>query len=380
MRRTLWLRHETKPFEERVALTPSAAKQLQMRGHEVIIESSPTRIFTDEEYARLGLPIVPTNSWKSAPSDAIILGLKELEDETTPLFHRHILFAHCYKGQNGARELLSRFAAGDGKLYDLEFLVDRAGRRIAAFGVWAGFVGAALGVDFWISKQQGVDPNSHAPLRPWTSSQDLILYLKERLATLETRPKTLIIGARGRCGRGARKLIESIGLEATAWNSKDTKGRGPIKEILDYDLLINCALMMSKTKPFLTKEMLQGPRRLQIISDVGCDPTGPCNPLPIYSDTTTMTGPARKLVAGDNELWITAIDHLPSLLPRESSEDFCSQLMPHLEMFLGGKIEDTPWERALALFYRHLGSQGLEPQMDFVTSSVPTEAAPAPIN
>ncbi|MBH47782.1 MAG: saccharopine dehydrogenase [Halobacteriovorax sp.] len=361
--RTLWLRHETKPFEERVALTPSAAKQLQMRGHDVRIERSSTRIFTDAEYEKLGLPLVDTNSWRSAPEDAIILGLKELEEESSPLIHRHIFFAHCYKGQTGADELLTRFALGDGKLYDLEFLVDRAGRRIAAFGVWAGFVGAALAIDFWIDRQLGLNPNDKAPLKPWTSSQDLVLYLKERLASLGRAPSTLIIGARGRCGRGAKKLLDALAINTVAWNSKETKGRGPIKEILDFDVFINCALMMSKTKPFLTPDLLKQPRKLQVISDVGCDPTGPCNPIPIYSDTTSMDHPAKQLSFTEQDLWITAIDHLPSLLPRESSDDFCSQLLPHLEVFLSGRIEDTPWERSLSLFYRHLGRIGVEPTL-----------------
>lgn len=353
-KRTLWLRHETKPFEERVALTPSAAKKLQTLGHDIVIERSNSRIFLDHEYEDLGLPMVASNSWKQAPADAIIIGLKELEEENFPLIHRHIYFSHCYKGQEGANELLARFRQGNGKLYDLEFLVDRAGKRIAAFGVWAGFVGAALGLKFWLMRQQGIELNSIAPLRPWTSSADLIKNLKEELAQVTINPKTLIIGARGRCGRGARKLFEALNLEVEAWNSKDTKGRGPIREILDFDLLVNCALMMSKTKPFLSRELLNHKRNLQIISDVGCDPTGPCNPLPIYDGITTMDAPARELKVSDQELWITAIDHLPSLLPRESSEDFCQQLMPHLETFLSGKIEDTPWERALTLFYKHL--------------------------
>src|SRR5690606_3376384 len=88
-----------------------------------------------------------------------------------------------------------------------------------------------------------------------------------------------------------------------------------------------------------------------------------CNPLPIYSEITSMEEPAQQLRFTNNDLWITAIDHLPSLLPRESSEDFCQQLLPHLEQFLSGKIEDTPWERALSVFYRHLGKHALEPMI-----------------
>ena len=52
-----------------------------------------------------------------------------------------------------------------------------------------------------------------------------------------------------------------------------------------------------------------------------------------------------------NNLHLTAIDHLPSLLPRESSHDFCDQLFPHFVDFLNNKIENSPWEKALETFY-----------------------------
>ena len=44
-KRTIWLRHESKPFEERTALTPTACKTLLTLGHQVIVEASPNRIF-----------------------------------------------------------------------------------------------------------------------------------------------------------------------------------------------------------------------------------------------------------------------------------------------------------------------------------------------
>ena len=54
------------------------------------------------------------------------------------------MFGHAFKGQRGAETLLGRFRAGGGRLYDIEYLVDEGGRRLAAFGYWAGFAGAAV--------------------------------------------------------------------------------------------------------------------------------------------------------------------------------------------------------------------------------------------
>ena len=54
------------------------------------------------------------------------------------------MFGHAYKGQPAGQVLLRRFRDGGGTLYDLEYLTDETGRRVAAFGYWAGYAGAAL--------------------------------------------------------------------------------------------------------------------------------------------------------------------------------------------------------------------------------------------
>ena len=41
--------------------------------------------------------MVPAGSWISAPTEAIILGLKELPHCEDPISQRHIFFAHAYK-------------------------------------------------------------------------------------------------------------------------------------------------------------------------------------------------------------------------------------------------------------------------------------------
>ena len=53
------------------------------------------------------------------------------------------MFGHAFKGQPAGQVLLQRFKAGGGTLLDLEYLVNAQGRRVTAFGYWAGFAGAA---------------------------------------------------------------------------------------------------------------------------------------------------------------------------------------------------------------------------------------------
>lgn len=345
----IWLRDETKPQEHRTALTPQDARRLTAAGFKVTVESSEVRVFADNEYVKSSCSLVAPGSWRTAPRDAFILGLKELPTETTPLSHRHIYFAHAYKEQAGWRELLGRFTQGRGLLLDLEYLTTSDGRRVAAFGRWAGFAGAAVGLMTYAHNKKGT---TLSELKPYSQKEELVKACSTLIQDLPT-PKIIVIGARGRCGSGALDLLERAGIphdNITAWDIEDTAAGGPFDAILKHDILVNCVLVHGKTAPFLTTEMLKKPRALSVISDVSCDPLSPMNPLPVYTSTTTFTQPVTHLMKADPlhpALDLTAIDHLPSMLPKESSEDFSSQLLPHL---LTLSESSDVWERAANLF------------------------------
>ena len=51
--------------------------------------------------------------------------------------------------------LLDRFQACGGALYDLEYLVGADGRRVAAFGYWAGYAGATVSLLTYVAQQKG---------------------------------------------------------------------------------------------------------------------------------------------------------------------------------------------------------------------------------
>ena len=83
----LHVRAESKPLEHRSAVTPTIAKKLVDAGYAVNLERSPLSIFDDLEYESTGASMVPTGSWIDAPSDHIVVGLKELPEEDFPLKH-----------------------------------------------------------------------------------------------------------------------------------------------------------------------------------------------------------------------------------------------------------------------------------------------------
>ena len=242
---------------------------------------------------------------------------------------------------------MNRFG-GDGRLYDLEFLVDENGRRVAAFGHWAGFAGAALAALAWSQQPQGTDPIL-PPVKSRKNQRVLVDEIKSSLQSLGRQPKALVIGSLGRCGKGAIELLEAIGAEVVAWDMAETAAGGPFDEILECDIFLNCVFISQSIPPFVTKDQLAAAnRKLSVICDISCDPYGTYNPVPIYDKCTTFDDPVEILDVGPNPLYLIAIDHLPSLLPRESSEDFCNQLMPHLLQL--NNLDQGVWKRASDLF------------------------------
>ena len=345
----LWVRAEQRLNEDRVGLTPAGVKALIAAGIRVTVEESKTRALPLEGYIEAGAEIAPENSWPEAPLDAIIFGLKELPEDGTPLPHKHIMFGHAFKGQHSGKALLERFKAGGGTLYDLEYLVDETGRRVAAFGYWAGYAGAAVTLKTWAAQQRGETcPEVDAYKDKDTLNAEL---LAEVEATGKPRPKAIVIGALGRVGTGAADLCEAMGVEVTKWDMAETASGGPFPEILDHDLFLNCIFARPGTPVFVPRDALTQDRKLTAIGDVACDPDSDYNPIPVYDRATTWAAPALR-VADQPVMDVMAIDNLPSMLPAESSEDYAEQLLPSLLTLTD--LDSGVWGRANATFAEHV--------------------------
>ncbi|KIC33077.1 saccharopine dehydrogenase [Leisingera sp. ANG-S5] len=345
----LWVRAEQRPNEDRVGLTPEGAKALQAAGIKVTVEESSVRAIPLQGYVDAGCEIVPENSWPGAPADAIIFGLKELPEDGTRLPHRHIMFGHAFKGQHSGKALLERFKSGGGTLYDLEYLVDETGRRVAAFGYWAGYAGAAVTLKAWAAQQRG---ELCGPVGVYGGKDALLADLGAELDALNMdRPTAIVIGALGRVGTGAADLCEAMGVAVTKWDMAETASGGPFPEILAHDLFLNCIFARPGTPVFVPREALTADRKLTAIGDVACDPDSDYNPVPVYDRATTWEAPALR-VAENPVLDVMAIDNLPSMLPVESSEDYAAQLLPSLLTLTD--LDSGVWGRAKATFLEHL--------------------------
>jgi saccharopine dehydrogenase (NAD+, L-lysine-forming) len=349
----LWIRSEARETERRTPVVPADVPRLVEAGFTVTVEESAQRVFRVEEYEEAGAAIVPNGSWVTAPEDAFVLGIKELPEEPAELAHRHIYFAHAFKGQSDARETLERFRRGGGTLLDIEYLTDEQGKRVVAFGYWAGYVGAALGV-------LRLGAALEAPLEPM-AKEDLDQRLEAVGSAGADQCLALVTGARGRSGRGAQKALSVAGLPITRWDRQETRDLHK-QAMLGHDILVNCVVTHVPTTPFVEAEDLDHERRLRILADVTCDVTGPTNMLPVNTAITTWEEPVRRLHEGDPELpaaplEVIAIDNLPSLLPREASEGFSADLTPHL-LGLAGEQPSGPWRAAEDAFTRAVAQLG----------------------
>lgn len=365
-----------KALEHRSALTPTTAKALIDAGYTINVERSSERIFDDSEFEKIGATLVPENTWRQAPKEHIIIGLKELPVDdcqltstriasitlanvfTVPLEHTHIQFAHCYKGQGGWDRVLSRFPRGGGTLLDIEFLTDDRGRRVAAFGYHAGFAGMALSIQNWAWQLTHPASEPFPSVSSYPTEAALLVDIKNALAEGQAKsgrePRVLVIGALGRCGSGAVDLCLKAGISTEniiKWDMAETAKGGPFPEIVESDIFVNCIYLTSKIPNFVDMESLDTPnRKLSVICDVSADTTNPNNPVPVYTVSTTFKEPTVPVeVKGEPRLSVISIDHLPSLLPREASEAFSKDLLPSLLSL--NQWKTTPvWAKAEKLF------------------------------
>ena len=131
------------PADNRVALTPSQAQYLQKQfpNLQIIVEPSPDRCFSDEEYRRAGIQVDSDLS-----KCEILLGIKEVPVSQLLAEKTYLFFSHTKKEQAANRALMQAMVEKKITLIDYECLVHPDGQRLIGFGFFAGIVGAHNGI------------------------------------------------------------------------------------------------------------------------------------------------------------------------------------------------------------------------------------------
>jgi saccharopine dehydrogenase (NAD+, L-lysine forming) len=320
----LFIRKETIPHEYRTPIIPKDIPILIQHHYTVYVESCSNRCFSDSEFEKQGAIIV-TNEWFHY--NAIILGLKELQHPEYLDHHVHIYFAHCYKDQNHAPQLLKYFKQSRSILYDLEYFTYTNHQRVLAFGFYAGIAGCILALKQYHDKHLG-------PLSYIKNLNSTIF----DLLSLNLKPSIAVVGHNGRCGQGVCHILNLLHLKFHKYEKDHSK-----RNLYKYDIVFNCIYLKNYIQPWFTHSTPF--KKPIVICDISCDPYHEYNPIPIYYEPTTWENPVYQY---NEYVSIIAIDNLPSLIPIESSTYFSNKLV---ELFLL-KENDTQhiWKRNLQLY------------------------------
>lgn len=370
---------ETKtPIDNRVALTPSQAKTLidNFPGTEIVAESSDVRAYLDDEYRALGINVV------NDLSDCdVLFGIKEATiDSIIPNKH-YFFFGHIAKMQEYNRPLIKAMINKEITFSDYEYLVDQEGKRVCAFGWWAGVVGV-----YYTLRGFGLKHKLYELPKP-----DLRFTIKQLLDSLKSielpKVKVLVTGA-GRVSQGAQYVLNEIGANKIDENEylsidnvnaltycvadvnrlvkrkdgKDFTWSDFSKNASEYesdfikfakktDVLISAHFWAPDAPVYLGEEDLRREDlRIKMIGDVTCDIKGSIKSTvrssthdKPYFDYNPFTEKEEEAFSSDRNITVMAVDTCPNALALDASEYFGDMLTEHVfKPMLKNSSEENP--------------------------------------
>lgn len=136
------LSESSNKWERRVPLTPSHCARLLRSGRgktgvaRIIVQPSTKRIHHDALYEEVGCEISEDLS-----ECGLILGVKQPKLEMIFPHRAYAFFSHTHKAQKENMPLLDKILDARASLYDYELIVGDHGKRLLAFGKYAGRAG-----------------------------------------------------------------------------------------------------------------------------------------------------------------------------------------------------------------------------------------------
>ena len=356
-------RERKNPPDNRVALSPIQCLALQQRYPQisVIVESSPTRCFSDATYQELGIPVVD-----NLENADIILNIKELPADSLIPNKTYFFFSHTIKKQSYNRGMLQAILAKNITLIDYEVLRYENGQRVLGFGRFAGLVGAYNGLLVYGKKH-----NLFA-LKPANQCKSYAEVLFQLTAVKLPNIRIVITGG-GRVCQGALDLLRAISIKEVSPNQfLHVDYEEPVfVQLNSPDLYVHPTLKAWDTKHFYqfhheykgqfsgycgkTDLLINGiywtedlPRLFEVsdtqipgfvpsvIADISCDIEGS---VPITFKATSIADPVigwdRKTLSPCKPYLADSIDvmsvgNLPNELPKDASEEFGEMLSLHI--------------------------------------------------
>lgn len=355
------IREQKTPPDARVPLTPVQVQTINAAGHhEVVVQPSPDRCYTDAEYRAVGITL------QEDLSDCdCLLGVKEVPISALIPGKRYFFFSHTIKAQPYNRKLLQAILERRIELLDYEVLTRSDGSRVIAFGRWAGIVGAHNGLMTAGRRWQQFDLPQIKHFADFEAA-------KSHYKTIAFPPMKVVLTGRGRVANGAAEVLEAAGFER--WSPaqfRSETAQGPVFTQLDCadyaerigdggfdlqeffeaperyrsrfapytrvaDVMINGIYWDTAAPAFFTLEDMQAVDfRIRVIADVTCD-IAPESSIPSTLYATTIADPVFGFDMRTGEasapyqphtVDMMTIDNLPNELPRDASAHFGAQFM-----------------------------------------------------
>ena len=357
------IRERKTPPDHRAVLSPLACQKVLARfpQAEIRVESSPIRVFRDQEYREAGVPVTEDMSGCD-----VLLGVKEVPIDALIPGKKYFFFSHTIKKQPYNRELLRSILARRIELYDHEVLTSPEGRRLVAFGRYAGIAGAYNGIRAYGLKSGAFE-------LPGAGTQKDQQALIDLLRQVDLPPIRILLTGRGRVGNGAREMLDGMGLkrvsvqdylerqfdhpvycqvDASFYNKRKDGVRGSKAEFIArpelYESnffrfarrtdLFMAGHFYGQGAPYLiTREEARHPEfRIRVIADISCDIDGPVAPTirastiaePVYGYDPVAEKETDFREPG--AIAVMAVDNLPALLPRDASEGFGASFLKYV--------------------------------------------------
>lgn len=359
------LRETKNPVDNRVALTPAQISCLRKEfpSAEFKVQPSTIRAYKDDEYLAENIQID-----ESLEDCDLILGIKEASIDTLHPDKHYLFFGHIAKKQEYNIPLFKSFIEKGITFSDYEYLVDEKGRRLVAFGWYAGVVGVYYTLQGW-----GTRTGLYSLPKPDLHFDVNTEIEKLRKIVNHLRNIKILITGNGRVSQGAQFILEKIGAnrlsvaeylstEEVAHLSYCVASHDSLlapKESLEEanenhfyehpeqyksnfhkfasstDILISCHFWDNRAPVYLsTKELTDKNLRIKMIGDVTCDIMGSIqstvrsstHDAPFY-DYNPTTGKEEPAFSSKNNISVMAVDTCPNAMPRITSEYFGDKLI-----------------------------------------------------
>ena len=343
------------PPDRRVVLSPSLCQNV-LASHpkaQIVVESSPIRVFTDSEYEDMGIPV-----GTSMEECDVLLGVKEVPVDALIPNKKYFFFSHTIKKQPYNRKLLQAILEKNIELYDHEVITNPNGQRLVAFGRYAGIVGAYNGIRAYGMKYERFQLPKAEHLKDQKA-------LTSELQKVQLPNIKILLTGKGRVGNGAKEMLDAMNLrrvnvaeylsetfnepvycqiDASEYNKRKDGVRGNkadffanpeeyrsnffrFAKVTDFYI---AGHFYGDGAPFLyTREDAKSPDfKIKVVADISCDIDGP---VATTIRPSTIADPIYGYNAGTESeidfmdakaIAVMAVDNLPAELPRDASDGF----------------------------------------------------------